>query len=62
MANRKKGFDPLSSLFEAPDASGSGDAGRDPYSSTEPGNRIRVSDSLVSEAVDAGLDLEDAPT
>ncbi len=62
MSNRKKGFDPLSSLFEAPDSSGTGDADRDPYSATEPGNHIRVTDSLVSEAVDAGLDLEDAPT
>jgi hypothetical protein len=62
MANRKKGFDPLSSLFEAPDPSAAPAGGRDLYAATEPGQRIRVSDSLVSEAVDAGLDLEDAPT
>jgi hypothetical protein len=62
MSNRKKGFDPLSSLFDAPGDSPIGATHEDPYGSTEPGRRIRVSDSLVGEAVDAGLDLEDAPT
>jgi len=61
MATRKKGFDPLSSLFDAPDPSATSSA-QDPYAVTESGRGIQVSDSLVSEAVDAGLDLEDAPT
>ena len=57
MTNRKKGFDPLSSLFDAPDA---GQVKQDevaPQGLTEPGRRIQVADALRNEALDAGLEL-----
>ncbi len=62
MSNRNKGFDPLSSLFDAPDPAAVAPASDDPYAVTEAGRKIQVADPLVGQAVDAGLDLEDAPT
>ena len=62
MSNRNKGFDPLSSLFDAPDPAAAPRPSEDRYAVTEPGRQIPVHDPLVSQAVDAGLDLEDAPT
>jgi hypothetical protein len=62
MSNRNKGFDPLSSLFDAPDPAAGPAKSEDPYAVTESGRKIQVPDPLVSLAVDAGLDLEDAPT
>jgi hypothetical protein len=62
MSSRNKGFDPLSSLFDSPDPGAGGQKPEDPYAATEFGRKIQVPDPLVSLAVDAGLDLEDAPT
>mgnify|MGYP001300883765 CR=1 FL=1 len=62
MTNRKKGFDPLSSLFDAPDAGRVKQDEASPQGLTEPGRRIQVPDALRNEALDAGLELEDAPT
>lgn len=62
MTNRKKGFDPLSSLFDAPDSDSVKQDEVAPQGLTEPGRRIQVPDALRNEALDAGLELEDAPT
>jgi hypothetical protein len=62
MTNRKKGFDPLSSLFDAPDSERVKQDESAPQGLTEPGRRIQVPDALRNEALDAGLELEDAPT
>jgi len=62
MSNRNKGFDPLSSLFDAPDPASPPPQPEDRHNVTEGGRKIQVADPLVSQAVDAGLDLEDAPT
>jgi len=60
MSDRKKGFDPLSSLFDAPDP-GEVSAGAASGSQTiaEPGLR---SPDAIPQGIAAGLDLEDAPT
>jgi hypothetical protein len=62
MSNRNKGFDPLSSLFDAPDPTAGPPKSDDRYAVTEAGRPLQVSDPLLNQAVDAGLDLEDAPT
>ena len=58
MSDRKKGFDPLSSLFDAPDP---GDVKQEsvPGGVTEPGLRKMV---VPAASIHSGLELEDAPT
>ena len=61
MSDRKKGFDPLSSLFDAPDP---GDVMQDSSPSgraiTQPGRPAPRPETFTG--IDAALDLEDAPT
>jgi len=58
MSDRKKGFDPLSSLFDAPDPGAvKQDASPSAGGVTQPGLR-----KAVSAGIPSSLDLEDAPT
>lgn len=58
MSDRKKGFDPLSSLFDAPDPGvGSTERSRPQRGASVPGRRRASTQGLPSS-----LDLEDAPT
>ena len=58
MSDRKKGFDPLSSLFDAPDPGvANADASAPAGGVSEPGRRKPSSQGLPSS-----LELEDAPT
>ena len=60
MSDRKKGFDPLSSLFDAPDpGSVKQDAVPNNQAITEPGRR---SADVAGQGIPEGLSLEDAPT
>jgi len=59
MSDRKKGFDPLSSLFDAPDPAAVGrDGGRGLGSISEPG----LPSDVQAQGIAPGLELEDAPT
>jgi hypothetical protein len=59
MSDRKKGFDPLSSLFDAPDPAAVGhDGGRGLGSISEPG----LPSDVPGQGIAPGLELEDAPT
>lgn len=59
MSDRKKGFDPLSSLFDAPDPAAVGhDGGRGLGSISEPG----LPSDVPAQGIAPGLELEDAPT
>lgn len=59
MSDRKKGFDPLSSLFDAPDPAEVGhDGGRGLGSISEPG----LPSDVPAQGIAPGLELEDAPT
>ena len=59
MSDRKKGFDPLSSLFDAPAPAAVGhDGGRGLGSISEPG----LPSDVPGQGIAPGLELEDAPT
>jgi hypothetical protein len=61
MSDRKKGFDPLSSLFDAPDPGAvRQDANPGSGGVTEPGRPAPRPESLAG--IGTGLDIEDAPT
>ena len=61
MSDRKKGFDPLSSLFDAPDPGDVlQDASPSGHALTQPGRPAPRPETF--SGIEAGLDLEDAPT
>jgi len=60
MSDRKKGFDPLSSLFDAPDPSDVMQDAPAPGGITQPGRPAPRPETF--SGIESGLDLEDAPT
>jgi beta-phosphoglucomutase-like phosphatase (HAD superfamily) len=63
MSERKKGFDPLSSLFDAPDPGAvKQDVAPTPVDITKPERRIAVPPPPPPPSIPASLEMEDAPT